>query len=300
MPITVTPIQPGNLVGPGLQVGWSSDFIGPLPTGTTITLDLTTDSEGATSIGGVTIPTNLNHGTWLVFETPRPSANEEFGSLAYPDNQPIFVQASLAAPGDLIDTGTQSATWTTSAGLAEQLRLIRLNQGVGAGLTTTQSTQLSQIATRTQNVLGDTAPTITDTAGAHTTTLAEIFSGKTLDTLTLDEVTSGPQSTPAAATVVGWYFGVIVRITSLPPNAVPLTPDEDWYPQCLAVLRVFRGTDLETRIGLHNTSLFHPFRGLYASPLLNESLLFPVPPATSVEVDFAFGVEGQVFLLQLP
>lgn len=301
MPITITPSPQGNIVGPFVNVGWSSDFIGPLPEGSLISLTISTDAEGSNVVGFVSKPTNLNHGTINLYQSPRESTTTESGTYGYTEGGSVYVLAQLSEPGSVLDSGSTTATWSNTVGLAGELRIIQQDvQSASTGLTTTQATQLSNIDTRTQNVLGDTTPTITDTAGAHPYTLAELFSGKALDTLTLTELSPGPTSDPVTSDISGWYFGVIVRIATIPDHLQPLTPASDWYPPDLAVLRVFRGTDMEERFGIHTPSLFHPFHGLYGGVVLNETLLFGVPPLTSIEVDWAPGVSGQVFLMLFP
>jgi hypothetical protein len=57
---------------------------------------------------------------------------------------------------------------------------------------------------------------------------------------------------------------------------------------------------MEQRFGIHTVSVLIPFHNLYGGVVLNESLLFGNPPTTSIEVEFALGAEGQVFLMRFP
>jgi len=296
MPITITPAPTFNGVGPGLWIDVASDFVGPLPTGTVWTTQILPVGTENNILTQHTVWTN-NHQRIKLWD-PNDSISQ-FPAAFVAEGTTVTVAVQLQEPGFVIDdTGSTTAPFSSTNGLSTFMQ-DWANKG-NVTLNPTQSEQLTNIDNRTEGVLGNDAPTITDAEGAHAFTLGELFSGKALDQITLTEVTTGPQSTPATSVVGFWLFGVIVRITTVPPSAVPITPDANYYPFDLAVLRVFRGTDQEERFGIHNTSFLHTFHNLYGGVVLNETLLFGNPPAMSIEVDFALGVSGQVFLMRFP
>ena len=132
------------------------------------------------------------------------------------------------------------------------------------------------------------------------TTAAELWSRKALDILTLQEITPGETFTPVRTGLALWYFGVIVRVTTIDPRITLKTPDSTWSFPDLAVLRVFRGQDLLFRRGIHTPTFMteHPWE--WGWPLLNETPVLGVPPDTEIAVDWAVGCGGHVYLQTLP
>lgn len=120
------------------------------------------------------------------------------------------------------------------------------------------------------------------------------------DALGLLELTHGPSGGPVDEAIVLPTFGVLVRLSSLPPDLVPSTPDEDYFVKTLATVRLYRGQDLWIRAPIHTTSKIVPFQ--------NEGLTVWVPGATvgtwilniHLSVRFLAGVTGQVFLMRFP
>lgn len=279
-----------------MRIEVNSDAIGPFPTGTEwVTQILPVGSENAILVQHDPYTSNIQ--TIKLWDPTMVNVAPQQGFVA--DGANVTVAVTLQSPGFVVDdTGSDVFPFSVLPGLPTFIRDWSNSRSVT--LNPTQSDQLANTDARTSVVLGDTAPTITDATGAHSFTLAELFTGKALDQITLTEVTAGPSAGPVTSVVGFWLFGVIVRIDSLPPNAVPLAPDEGWYPFDLAVLRVFRGTDIEERFGIHTVSFLHTFHNLYGGVVLNETLLFGNPPAMSIEVEFALGVTGQVYLMRFP
>jgi hypothetical protein len=166
---------------------------------------------------------------------------------------------------------------------------------------TDQDRILLQTTESRSTLLGELGTLVVQTAsGPVTTTLSELFSRKALDTLTLEELTSGPTTDPVRASIGLWFYGVIVRVTEIPEDMVPKTPDEQWYFPDLAVLRIFRGVDLEFRRGIHTPTFMQENPWQWGWGFLNENPILGVPPETTVAVDWRAGVSGQVFLQRLP
>ena len=299
MPITFTPASPAGVVSPGLPIQLQSDFIGPLPSGSFWTVDFYATETSELPFFHVLFFTQSNIIGTTPF-VPESDKIQQTPTQDWPvDGSSIKIVGTLSDGNHIQDEDSTTITWSDTAGLGKQAYVNAL-QGRGTGLTEGQANQLAAVDTRTQAVLGDDPPVITTPDGAETFTIPALLSGKTLDMLTTTEVSSGPGPGPFASSLENWFFGVIVRVTSLPEWLTPATPAQDWYYPDLAVLRVFRGTDVEERYGIHTVSFMHPFHGLYAGVLLNETLLFPNPPDSSIEVEFLDGVEGQVFLLRFP
>jgi hypothetical protein len=283
---------------PGGLVTAQTDFIGPLPSTAHWIFSLHETGDETYPLWTLNVHSQVSNQSFVMMRND--NSLQSVSHAAVPSGTSVTLAASLIddSTGIEIDSGSQAATWDATAGLGAQIFVKPTGQG--QGLTSTQSSQLASINSRTQAVLGDTAPTITDAEGAHAFTLGEMFTGKALDQLTLHEVSSGPGPGPFSSFVDTWFFGVIIRVSQLPAGAFPLTPAQDYYPADLAVLRVFRGSDMEQRFGIHTVSVLIPFHNLYGGVVLNESLLFGNPPTTSIEVEFALGAEGQVFLMRFP
>lgn len=274
MPITITPTQPGNRVGPGLITSWQSSFIGPIETGSQFLTSITTDSEG--SIGVVshvqTTTSQLGSYTWYSDTSEQDAAQFK---LQPRSGDSVFVQVKLLAPDHLtvLDSGTQAATWSSTDGLGQQISDQQTT--VGGGLTSEQALQLSQ-------------------------THASTFPDQLVDNLTLQPLTSGPTQGPVNSGLLHFTFGVIVRIANVPEDIRPGTPDGNYWWQDLAVVRVFRGADLWLRVPIHTSSKIVPF--------IEQNVVAGIAQVTgslwllnmSVQVNFRQGVTGEVFLMVFP
>lgn len=299
MPIVVHPGPGGLVLGPGVPINWSSDFIGPLPTGSTWELHwfegteptnpwLTEVISNPTVFSGSTTPfvSNANKNMTInVANTIRTGAN-------------AHVEIELRSPTGVLDSGTFSATWDTSAGIATQL--LQTQGTVQGGFTAQDRVDLQTTLARTA-LIGEPGQLVVQQAsGPIPTTLAEIFSRKALDLLTLDELTGGETGDPVRASLGLWFYGVIVRVTTIAEDLVPKTPDFNWYFPDLAVLRIFRGQDLEYRRGIHTPTFMVENPWQWGWGFLNENPILGVPPDTTVAVDWRLGCAGQVFVQRLP
>lgn len=299
MTVTISP-EGNTIVGPYTPFNIGSDFVGPLAVGSGWRMVIT-GPVGASSENPAWEVFIRSQNPFIVIkpfdltisQVAIPTTNTP-GQVIYPykpatgTNMHVVVSLEDQFRNQL-DQTSQAITWDASAGvpamLADQQKLQNFSTADSSTLTDIQSSL---------------KPTITTSTGAQQVSLADLFSGHTIDALTLTEISPGPTGAPVTSAVAGWFFGVIVRITSLPSWLQPTTPDGAWFYPDLAVLRVFRGTDLENRYPIHTPSFMKPMPWQYGDLVLNETLLFGVPPAVSVEVDWAPGVEGQVFLMKFP
>jgi hypothetical protein len=296
MPVTITPNSPAGIVGPGIQVVVQSDFVGPLPS-TAFWQILFYPHSGEQLVYSMTIQLNENPtwGTPFVAETSR-ILYDYRGPVA--DGASVDVQAKLFQDNfTQLDDGQITTTWSATAGLAT----VVTNNTSGGGLTSEQATQLSETDTNVSAILAQTQISVTTAEGTSLVNLRDFLAKHTLDALTLLEITSGCTGDPVTADIgPTWYFGIIVRICTLPDWLTPTTPDANWYFPDLAVLTIFRGADNEKRIPIHTTShLESPLPG-FGSTVISDFLLNLVPPQTSFEVDWMAGVTGQVYVMKLP
>lgn len=126
------------------------------------------------------------------------------------------------------------------------------------------------------------------------------FPTVSLDSLLLEEISSGPQGGVVAANLGAWIYGVIVRIRNVPPEFRFDTADGDYWVRSLAVVRIYRGSDLWKRVPVHTSSKIVSFvdEGLVVAV----STIVPIQwlLQISVQVSFAEGVLGQVYLMTAP
>ena len=292
MPITITLPSPTPFLGWGGWFSVSSDFIGPIATGSTWNLKLDTDPEfanlglnfrGNTVVGQQSF--HLGDGQLFLF-----SSNPQQQWIA---GQTVHIEMILRDPsGVALDSGNTSAPWDPTAGLHQDVTQ-QISAQAGHGLTSAQATQLQQVHDQTQVV-------VTTPAGDQTVGLNQLLALPTLDALTLTEVTTGPTAGFASVELPNNAVGVIIRITSVGSGYAPTSPDDGWYIPELAVANFFRGSDLVARVGIHTVSRFiYPIPGAWAywtTTLFGGDL----PPDMSVQVTFAAGNLGQLFYTKLP
>lgn len=285
-----------------MQIQVQSDFVGPLPADSWWQVNVTTDSEGS-EVGWQEIWSSNSNPTFVLIGQPRATGHQDWPRVLEAGST-VYVQAELHTTGVVpTDTGTLETTWNPTVmawRLTQQVTDQLADNAVTGGLTDEQATQLANTEERTQ-VLGNPLDLVLNTAsGIVQTTLAQIFSRKTLDQLTLFEVTSGPTCDPVRATVGSWDMAVIVRLTTIADDLAPKTPDADWYFPDLAVLRVFRGVDLQYRRGIHTPTFMVENPWQWGWQFLNASQILGTPPDLTIAVDWRVGCCGQVFLMTMP
>src|SRR5215471_830402 len=273
MPITPIPVRGvAPVIGLGVTLQLQSTFIGPLPSDTfwRVAVTDTGDPEGNNPFIAMRFAGSSN--PQQVIFNPGPGDIQVNGIPSHADGDQVLVIPTLEdSAGNALDSGSFELPWTTTRGLGQQ-NLLQLSSG-GGGLTSQQAQQLQE---------------------SHESTFPSI----SLDALTLINLTpGGPTGDFVGAQLTAPVFGVIVRIASVPSNLSPQTPDGDYWVPTLAVVRIFRGSDLWQRVPIHTSShivgILNPFvvAGLTAVTgslwLLNLSL----------QVTFLPGVTGTVELM---
>ncbi len=272
MPVTiVNPSGAPLSIGIGLSVRVSTDFIGPIASGSTWSMQVL--EPGTETNPALELDFQSQQHLWeSTVVTERGWAISDIGA-SIADGHVMTTVVNLKDPGGvIIDTGTFEIPWSTDRGLGTQLDL---KQGTTGGLTPEQATQLQE-------------------------THDQSFLSRIIDDLTLVEITNGPTGEPVAENLQFWNFGIIVRLTAVPPELAPQTPDGDYWLPTLAVVRIYRGSDMWLRVPIHTSSKIIPFA--------NENLVVALSALTptqwalqlTVQVFFLPGVEGQVFRMIFP
>lgn len=262
-----------------------------MPAGTTWDLVVSSDAEGTKQIASAskTFDSPFDQAQWGTgFQS---WAWQQFGEWGVTEGTTVHVLATLTEPvSTVVDSGSTTAAYSGTAGIGALLQA----QTSVAGFTTTDRAHL-------QTITDQMTVSVTNALGTTAVNLRDLLSQRTLDALTLIEISAGPTALPVTADVSNqWVFGVIVRITTIPSNLQPFTPDGDWYVPDLAVLTIFRGTDKARRVPIHTSShMEYPLPG-YADAAVKEFTLGTQPPWSSVEVDFMPGAAGRVYLMGFP
>ena len=297
MPITVQqPLPP--VLGPGLLLNVHSDLGGPIPLDWSWRIFIRRQGEEQPSIT-LTGPlrTDIQNTAFVIIGQEQAGWSQTISTtVGLADQTPVNVQV------ELIDTvGTRHDEGVSTDYVWDSTTNLWTLQGqVSGGFTDSDRQLLTQTSARSE-LLGEPGSLIIDQpSGPIETTLATLFSRRTLDQLTLSEITSGETCEPVRATVAVAYLGVIVRVTTIDPELHPKTPDDQWYFPDLAVLRVFRGGDLQFRRGIHTPTFFTEQPWQWGWPVLNTLPVLGVPPDVTIAVDWRTGCCGQVFLSFLP
>lgn len=269
MPIVVTYPPSGAPFGPGFLIQFNTTTIGPFqdPSWRVI---WTPDDGFDGEVLNWTYSTADPHAVFTEFwqqrgQVPLQTAHAKQGTTGH-----LVVSLFSAAIESETITVPVQAEWL----IGNQFQLGQATQESGA-LTPTQAQQLEQ---------------------THESTYPAV----SLDALTLSELTAGPQGGVVAAQLALWIFGVIVRIATVPPEFRVDTADGDYWVRSLAVVRIYRGSDLWKRVPVHTSSKMISF--------VDEGLIVAVASITtlqwlaqiSIQVSFAEGVTGRVFLMRAP
>jgi hypothetical protein len=215
------------------------------------------------------------------------------------DGEAVRLVVELQTSTGIQDSGAVTTTWRSTRGLGQQAFLMPATTAAG-GFNDQDRALLQATERRTQTVGEPTDLVVQTTSGPVLTTVAQLLSRPTLDLLTLSELTAGETFDPVRVTFNEHYFGIIVRTTTIAEDMVPKTPDANWYFPDLAVLRIFRGEDLEERHGIHTPTYmqYRPFAWFWvfvnAIPILGQAA------DRTIAVDWRAGCGGQVFLMRFP
>jgi len=297
MPITLNPVGGGGTtLGWGMTIVPHTTFLGPLPAGSFWLISFFSDSDRTEEVFHLSRPWTANDPPIQLTVHNSPLI---FGTGAVADGGTVYWDVQLWQGGTtVVDESNGSLTWQTTSGIYPAI--LQSIPAAGTGLTSTQADQLATAATASTDSLEALTIPITTPTGIQTPTLAQLLAMPTLDALTLEELTAGPTASFVSAELPNNAVGIIIRITSVPDGRVGLTPDSGYYRPELGVANFFRGSDLVVRAGIHTVSRFiYPLPGAW--PWWS-SFLFggTLPPDYSIQVWFAEGVLGQVFLTKLP
>lgn len=273
MPITITPNNPGGLLGPGVQLKLQSDFIGPLPSGSFWVVDFSITGGTELPFWHVLATTNANPIATRVM-TPLSDQTSSFEAGQVPiEGGQVAVHATLSDGTNIVDSTTTPFPWSTTQGLGEQMLIT--NQTGGQGLTAEQSLQLSE---------------------THAAVFPEISIDSTL------KVSSGlrPPGDLVEATMPVPIFGLIIRIHEFGDMLPTQTPDGVYFFPDLAVVSIFRGPDLWMRVPIHTpskvVSLF--------SDVITAALATVTAATWLVDMNYAVafrsGVVGEVIEMRFP
>lgn len=320
MPITIT-IPTNGAVGPGAFLNLASNVQGPPAVGFIFVVDVIPLDVGAEQ-GWIKHQVGSNSQQLSIM------LQDPYGGWTYTkeENTPtvggqVRLNVTLQDGQQVIDQGTVDVPWQTEP-FASQWQWYLAQKFQSQGLTNEQAQQLQQASDNSQtalenwqqyetvtlpslqdmlnNIIGGVTATVTTATGAVSSTLGQIFSGKTLDTLTSEVLAAAcyPESIDHLLVPALWY-GVQVNLTAVPDYVAWTAPGENWTPQDLAVLTISRGGDQVYRVGVHTRRVeVYPLPGV---PLVPMELDLPVtPPDYRIQVAFAAGVCGELVGLYLP
>jgi hypothetical protein len=275
LPVTITLPAPGNVVSPFTALQVQSDFVGPLPLGSHWITHVykAPEPSPANDLWTIETPTATPFSAIIIGKTSSNSSITRNQAVAFKDGDTANITVELAAPSSIVDSGTVQAPWQSDAG--QTFLPDQITAGTGGGLTDAQAQELTE-------------------------THASTFPDQLVDNLTLIPLASVPTQGPVNANLLDTTFGVIVRLASIPGHLVPQTPDGDYWIATLAVVRIFRGSDLWKRYPIHTSNRLISF--------LDESIVASVTALTAtqwllnmtIQVTFLEGVTGTVFLMRFP
>lgn len=150
MPITIAPPAPANFVGPGAYLTWTSNFIGPIQSGSYFHVLVSNDSEGAQWNHQYRINTLINSGVYTL-EQPDAQGTENLDrSWQVANGQQAYITVELRSPtNQVLDSGQKQATWSDTAGLSV---LVNPTTQVQGGFTETDRQTLQTTAQDTADI----------------------------------------------------------------------------------------------------------------------------------------------------
>jgi hypothetical protein len=320
MPITLTPTNGAGVYGPGLAFNYTSTYPGPLSGPGTLVVDFSNSSEPTT--GGFGLQSSgqgLSGGTSIYTDPNNTYTDNNHG---FQTDTTVDITVSLRDSTGVVDTGTTTGQWDATTGLGHQAYYYYTHASSGTGgftatdrsdLQTTlantntmatnwsdyENTTLPSLQSVLSSIQNGVTAAITTAGGLVTTTLGQLFSGKTLDTLLSQDIGSGCDDSPIDVTLVGSVFGIFLEITTIPAWYAFTGPAGDYSQQALATLQILRGGQIILRKGIHEVStMVYPLPGLPNFDL--ELDLNLVPPQYEVKVWFNTGVCGDLRGQYLP
>lgn len=294
MPITITLPVDGSPFGPGLLLSASSSE--PIPDPGSRRWAIAIEAEGGFPLTQHFV---FEHGNTLrqyfLINQGQFGLTLNVGLQQPIHGQPYRVLVEHEDQGIVTASASTAITWDGQSGLGLQAFQQRTAAASG-GFTETDRALLTAVDGRTQLIGEPGSLQIQNSLGTVATTLSEIFSRSTLDRLTLQELTSGETCDPVRVDIsFSWFHAIIVRVTTIAEDLVPKTPDHEWYFPDLAVLRIFRGADLEFRRGIHTPTFIQERPWQWGWQFLNVVPILGTPPETNVAVDWRPGCCGRVY-----
>lgn len=313
--------NPQTTIGPGLPFTLSSS-LGSVPSGAHWQVGLFQAASPFNPFFAVA-PINTNLSVTAHFQT-NDAPGTSFPVLIPTEGSSVSVQALyLNGSGTVQDSGSATATWDPQAGIGTQIELLR-QQGVQAILSPTDSNRIKSASDNSftdlsnwdalnsvtlpslgdviNNVLAGVTATIGAGVSAIPVTLGNLFSGKTLDTLT--EADMGTVCFPDVFTgtipIGGSAYGLMVENTTIPEFYAFTGPAGDYSQQVLCTLQLQRGGDTVLWSGVHTlTHMVYPLPGVPDFPVVLINL--PIDPGDyTVTVTPNTGVCTTVKLLGVP
>ena len=113
-------------------------------------------------------------------------------------------------------------------------------------------------------------------------------------------MSAGPVGGTVSASLPGVHTGILVRIATIPPELISNTADHNYFTPGLAVISLFRGSDLWHRVPVHTSSKLYYW---FDENLVTAAAILTLTQwmlNLSVQVAFRQGVTGEAFLLTLP
>lgn len=274
MPITFTPQSVGNLFGPGLAITLNTS-VATLPSTANWQFQITEDTDilpGRTF--HVMTQKTSSSAPVFIWDIPTGTQTEQDNHARPAAQATIRLNAQVFTDNSLtqtIDTGQGTAVFEPTVGLAE---VVKANQGTG-GFTENDRALQQQIGEAT-------IPTI------NIDTTVPIVSAPSLPGGTVSAVMPLP------------LFGLIVRISSIPTDISPGTPDGDYFFPSLAVVRIFRDADLWLRVPVHTSTKVIPLFGENIQAAVANALALNWIAAMTYQVSFGPGVVGTVTEMHFP
>lgn len=170
MPITITPLPPNGIVGYGIPIRVQSDFIGPLPTGSTFRIIFSTDAEGDNIVYSEYTPVTGVGPYDLIPFTAETTGWQ--GPVAMPlQGTSVHVLAELSDGSSVIDTGATTGTWDPTTGIPYLLKTYQ-NAAPASFTATDRETLNATLAGIRVNV-----PALAGIGGVVARTLGDLFGG---------------------------------------------------------------------------------------------------------------------------
>lgn len=270
--IVLIPNAPIDIFGPGIQWQLHAGVPSPLPSTATWDVEVLA-GDNQYRVFGVRFISTSNPTLITPFVAPVTS-NGQNNLTAAPDQTGAHVYVTLQEEGGgaAQASGDIPVTWDTTAGM---VNVLQHQVATGGGLTTEQAQQVQETWQSTAQVIAVDS-TLPASAGI------------------------APPGGVISAQLPVPCFGLIVRITQLPPEITLNTPDGNYAVPSLAVATFFRGSDLWMRVPVHTSSKLIPLFGDVITAAVATAIAATWLLNMSYQVHFREGVAGEVIEMRFP